>query len=186
MRILIADDHAVVRQGLMLILTRALGPAEFGEAADSRQTIAAALKQPWDLLILDLSMPGRNGLEVLKELRAGAGEAPPAARAERSWRGGASPRRAERRPLRRRRRCCRLRRAARPQDGWAAREHWPRPPPARSRDGPAASRRRVATERRLRPARSSSRRCAWSRPRRYGRRSATPSWRRAKPPCGRP
>ena len=69
MRILIADDHAVVRQGLMLILARALGPVEFGEAANSRQTIAAALQQPWDLLILDLSMPGRNGLEVLKELK---------------------------------------------------------------------------------------------------------------------
>jgi len=68
MKILIADDHAVVRQGLMLILARAFGPAEFGEAADSRQTIAAALQQPWDLLILDLSMPGRNGLEVLREL----------------------------------------------------------------------------------------------------------------------
>jgi len=70
MRILIADDHAVVRQGLMLILGRALGPMEFGEAADSRQAIAAALKEPWNLMILDLSMPGRNGLEVLKELRA--------------------------------------------------------------------------------------------------------------------
>lgn len=70
MRILIADDHAVVRQGLMLILARALGPTEFGEAVDSRQTIAVALKQSWDLVILDLSMPGRNGLEALKELKA--------------------------------------------------------------------------------------------------------------------
>jgi DNA-binding NarL/FixJ family response regulator len=70
MRILIADDHAVVRQGLILILTQALGQAEFGEAGDSRQTIAAALKQHWDLVILDLSMPGRNGLEALKELKA--------------------------------------------------------------------------------------------------------------------
>ncbi|HTT57158.1 MAG TPA: response regulator transcription factor [Opitutaceae bacterium] len=70
MRILIADDHAVVRQGLMAVLGRAFGPAEFGEAADSRGAIAAALREPWDLLVLDLSMPGRNGLEVLKELKA--------------------------------------------------------------------------------------------------------------------
>ena len=69
MRILIADDHAVVRQGLILILTQAFGQAEFGEAADSRQTIEAVLKHHWDLVILDLSMPGRNGLDALKELK---------------------------------------------------------------------------------------------------------------------
>jgi DNA-binding NarL/FixJ family response regulator len=69
MRILIADDHAVVRQGLILILAQALKHAEFGEATDSRQTLDAALKHHWDLVILDLSMPGRGGLEVLKELK---------------------------------------------------------------------------------------------------------------------
>jgi DNA-binding NarL/FixJ family response regulator len=69
MRILIADDHAVVRQGLQLILAGALKQAEFGEAADSRQTLEAVLQHPWDLVILDLSMPGRNGLEALKELK---------------------------------------------------------------------------------------------------------------------
>ena len=70
MRILIADDHAVLRQGLMLILARAFKQAEFGEAADSRQTVDAALQGHWDLVILDLTMPGRNGLEALKELKA--------------------------------------------------------------------------------------------------------------------
>ena len=69
MRILIADDHAVLRQGLQLILAGALKQAEFGEAADSRQTLEAVLQHPWDLVILDLSMPGRNGLEALKELK---------------------------------------------------------------------------------------------------------------------
>ena len=70
MRILIADDHAVLRQGLMLILAQAFGQVEFGEAADSRQTVEAVLKEHWDLVILDLSMPGRNGLDALKELKA--------------------------------------------------------------------------------------------------------------------
>jgi two-component system invasion response regulator UvrY len=70
MRILIADDHAVLRQGLKLILAQAVKQAEFGEAADSRQAIELALKHPWDLVILDLSMPGRSGLEALKELKA--------------------------------------------------------------------------------------------------------------------
>jgi len=69
MRILIADDHAVLRQGLQLILAGALKQAEFGEAADSRQTLATVLQHHWDLVILDLSMPGRNGLEALKELK---------------------------------------------------------------------------------------------------------------------
>jgi two-component system invasion response regulator UvrY len=69
MRILIADDHAVVRQGLQLILAQAFPHAEFGEAADSRQTVEAVLQHHWDLVILDLSMPGRNGLDALKELK---------------------------------------------------------------------------------------------------------------------
>jgi len=69
MRILIADDHALVRQGLQLILAGALKQAEFGETADSRQTLEAVLKHPWDLVILDLSMPGRNGLEALKGIK---------------------------------------------------------------------------------------------------------------------
>ncbi len=70
MRILIADDHGVVRQGLMLILAQAFGQTEFGEAADSQRAVEAALKHHWDLVILDLSMPGRSGLEALKELKA--------------------------------------------------------------------------------------------------------------------
>jgi len=69
MRILIADDHAVVRQGLKHILAEAFKRAFFGEAATSQQTLERVWKEPWDIVILDLTMPGRNGLEVLKEIK---------------------------------------------------------------------------------------------------------------------
>jgi DNA-binding NarL/FixJ family response regulator len=70
MRILIADDHAVLRSGLKLLIAEAIPAAKFGEAEDCRQVLDAALAHHWDLVILDLSMPGRGGLDVLKELMA--------------------------------------------------------------------------------------------------------------------
>ncbi len=69
MRILIADDHAVVRQGLKQILAEAFSRASFGEAADSQQVLERVWKEHWDIVILDLTMPGRSGLEVLKEIK---------------------------------------------------------------------------------------------------------------------
>jgi DNA-binding NarL/FixJ family response regulator len=69
MRILIADDHAVVRQGLKQILAGAFKRASFGEAANSQQALERVWKEHWDIVILDLTMPGRSGLEVLKETK---------------------------------------------------------------------------------------------------------------------
>jgi DNA-binding NarL/FixJ family response regulator len=69
MRILIADDHAVVRQGLKQILAGAFKRASFGEAANSQQALERVAKEAWDIVILDLTMPGRSGLEVLKEIK---------------------------------------------------------------------------------------------------------------------
>ncbi len=68
-KILIADDHAVVRQGLKKILAGAFKRAQFGEAGNSQQTLELAGKHPWDVVVLDLTMPGRSGLEVLKEIK---------------------------------------------------------------------------------------------------------------------
>ena len=70
MRILIADDHAVVRQGLKQILADAFKRASFGEAANSQQALERVWKEAWDIVILDLTMPGRSGLEVLKEIKS--------------------------------------------------------------------------------------------------------------------
>ncbi|MDO8539726.1 MAG: response regulator transcription factor [Opitutaceae bacterium] len=69
MRILIADDHAVVRQGLKQILAAAFKRASFGEAATAQETLDLVWKQSWDVVILDLTMPGRSGLQVLTEIK---------------------------------------------------------------------------------------------------------------------
>lgn len=68
-RILIADDHAVTRCGLKDILAEEFQPAEFGEAEDGPQTLRLILKQKWDVVVLDITMPGMNGLDVLKNLK---------------------------------------------------------------------------------------------------------------------
>jgi DNA-binding NarL/FixJ family response regulator len=70
MKILIADDYASLRKSLKRLLTLEFEGVTFGEAEDGPQALAAAISQPWDLVILDISMPGCNGLEVLKQIRA--------------------------------------------------------------------------------------------------------------------
>ena len=68
--VLIADDHAILRGGLKEILVKELGGAVCGEAMDAREVLAQVQNRSWDLVILDVSMPGRSGLDVLKELKA--------------------------------------------------------------------------------------------------------------------
>jgi len=68
-RILIADDHELLRRGLKGILAEAYRDLHLGEACDSAQTLAAAEKQAWDIVLLDVNMPGRNGLDVLQDLK---------------------------------------------------------------------------------------------------------------------
>jgi two-component system invasion response regulator UvrY len=68
-RVLIADDHAILRRGLTEILMRALEGAVCGEANDAEQVVAQVQNREWDLVILDVSMPGRSGLDVLRDLK---------------------------------------------------------------------------------------------------------------------
>jgi two-component system invasion response regulator UvrY len=75
-RLLIADDHSIFRRGLQEILRRELPDVVFGEAEDSDGALQALGEARWDLLILDISMPGRSGLEVLKTARAKHPEVP--------------------------------------------------------------------------------------------------------------
>lgn len=70
MKILITDDHAVLRRGLKQILEDGFGKLQFGEAANASEAIAAVARENWDLVVLDITMPGRTGLEALKEIRA--------------------------------------------------------------------------------------------------------------------
>ncbi|MFL9893197.1 response regulator transcription factor [Paraburkholderia sp. RL17-383-BIF-A] len=68
-RVLIADDHALVRDGLRHILKNASGFEVIGEADDSASTVALIRERPADVLVLDLSMPGRNGVELIKQIK---------------------------------------------------------------------------------------------------------------------
>ena len=69
MRILLVDDHTVVRRGLKQILAAEFKKAVFGEAGNAHETLDLVGKETWDLLILDITMPGRSGLDVLREIR---------------------------------------------------------------------------------------------------------------------
>jgi len=69
-RVLIADDHAILRRGLQEILVRELEGAVCGEAKDATEILARIQEAGWDLVILDITMPGRSGLDVLRDLKA--------------------------------------------------------------------------------------------------------------------
>ncbi len=68
-RVLIADDHALVRDGLRHVLQSAAGFEVAGEAVDGISALQLARKQDAEVMVLDLSMPGRNGLELIKQIR---------------------------------------------------------------------------------------------------------------------
>src|SRR6266571_8810601 len=69
MRILIIDDHAMVRKGLRYTLADAFQRAEFGEARNAQEALARVWKDKWDVVVLDITLPGRGGLEVLGEVK---------------------------------------------------------------------------------------------------------------------
>jgi DNA-binding NarL/FixJ family response regulator len=69
LRILITDDHAVVRRGLEQVLEEEFDKVVFGEAQNTREMIEHLQKKTWDVVILDITLPGRSGLEVLEELK---------------------------------------------------------------------------------------------------------------------
>jgi DNA-binding NarL/FixJ family response regulator len=68
-RVLIADDHAVVRQGLKQILAEIPEVGAVGEAPNGEEALMMVRNENWDVLVLDMSMPGRGGLDVLKDVR---------------------------------------------------------------------------------------------------------------------
>jgi DNA-binding NarL/FixJ family response regulator len=68
-RMLIVDDHAIVRRGLKEILADEYPEAAFSEAEDSRTALQELQRQEWDLVLLDINLPGRDGLDLLEEIR---------------------------------------------------------------------------------------------------------------------
>ena len=68
-RVLIADDHAILRRGLREILMRELEGVVCGEAENAQQVLAQVHSQNWDLAVVDITMPGRSGLDVLRDMQ---------------------------------------------------------------------------------------------------------------------
>ncbi len=68
-RVLIADDHTVVRRGLKQILLEGFPTAQVEEVPDAEELIKRVMQAEWDVIISDLSMPGRSGLEALQQIK---------------------------------------------------------------------------------------------------------------------
>ena len=76
MRILIVDDHAIFRDGLRRILSDEFKAATFGDASNATEALDRVWKEKWDLVLLDITMHGRTGLDILKEIRRSASDLP--------------------------------------------------------------------------------------------------------------
>lgn len=68
-KVLIADDHAVVREGLKQIISQRPDMKVTAEAGSSHEVLALIDKNNFDVVVLDIAMPGRGGLDILKEIR---------------------------------------------------------------------------------------------------------------------
>jgi DNA-binding NarL/FixJ family response regulator len=68
-RILIVDDHAILRAGLRQLLAEKFSSATFGEAGNAQQALDLLDNATWDVMLLDMAMPGRGGLDVLSQLK---------------------------------------------------------------------------------------------------------------------
>lgn len=68
-RVLIVDDYEITRRGLKDILADAFPQIQIGEAKNSQTALELFVKQEWDLVSVDINIPGRNGLEVLEEMK---------------------------------------------------------------------------------------------------------------------
>lgn len=69
-RVLIVDDHAILRRGLRALLSDEFHEAAFGEASDARQALEQLRKGKWDVALLDITLPGKSGLDLLQEFKA--------------------------------------------------------------------------------------------------------------------
>ncbi|MDB6167440.1 MAG: DNA-binding response regulator [Verrucomicrobia bacterium] len=70
LKVLICDDHELIREGLKRILLDPGNAHRVGEVSNAEEAIAAVRREPWDIVILDLKLGGRSGMEVLKEIKA--------------------------------------------------------------------------------------------------------------------
>jgi len=76
LKILLADDHTIVRRGVRHVLSAEYGSAVFGEASTAQEALEMVWKEKWSIVLLDISMPGRSGLDVIRELKDARPEMP--------------------------------------------------------------------------------------------------------------
>jgi two-component system invasion response regulator UvrY len=69
LRILIGDDHPLFRRGLKELLCESFAPIEVGEAESGTEMLSLVRNRPWDIAVMDITMPGHTGPELLKELK---------------------------------------------------------------------------------------------------------------------
>lgn len=69
-RVLVADDHGIVRKGIVHLISQCADMTVAAEAATGEEALALARKERYDVAILDINMPGRGGLDVVKDIRA--------------------------------------------------------------------------------------------------------------------
>ncbi len=69
MKVLIVDDHAIVRRGMISLLQEHFKEVEIGEAGDAKDGLEAVRREKWDLAVVDISMPGRGGLELIQDMK---------------------------------------------------------------------------------------------------------------------
>lgn len=75
-KIIIADDHIIIRAGIKQLLEGAHDMVVAGEASDGQKLIQEIQKNHYDVIVIDISMPGRNGIEIIKQIRASGDKTP--------------------------------------------------------------------------------------------------------------
>lgn len=76
MNVLIADDHVILRKGLIEILIESFPSLQYFEASNGLEALQISRKKKLDFILLDISMPGRNGLDTLKQIRSDGNNTP--------------------------------------------------------------------------------------------------------------
>jgi two-component system invasion response regulator UvrY len=75
-RILVVDDHPLVRRGIVQVLSAEFSAGAIGEASNAAEALSAIWGQEWQAVVLDISLPGRSGLELLKEIKTASPKLP--------------------------------------------------------------------------------------------------------------
>ena len=74
--VMLADDHTLLREGLRRLLEQAGDISVQGEAANGAEALKLLGQRAWDLLVLDMSMPGRNGVDLIRQIKSGHPDVP--------------------------------------------------------------------------------------------------------------